>query len=91
MSKNENRQLDNAQRIKDGGKWRLVLKMGFWIGLWNYILLNLLEIKEQPWQELYFSKSGLMILLWSFLSGCVLGLLMWWMNERRIKKMEQGK
>ena len=79
-----------CQKVQEKGPIRLILQYGIPFGLLNYLILGLFSLDTISFSEAFLSWAGLKTLLFSLLAGIlVIGPIMWWVNGRTIRKIDQ--
>ena len=77
-------------KVRKKGRIRYSIEQGLILGLIAFIIGNLFNLDEKTFAELYFSLKGLISFGILVIIGiAIYGTLMWWVNERTIKKINE--
>jgi prolipoprotein diacylglyceryltransferase len=76
------------EKRKTKGRWKYGLVHGSAFGFLVFVVINLLNLKDQSISEVYFNNVALSQMLTMVLAG-ILGYssVKWWMNEKIYKRI----
>jgi hypothetical protein len=88
MHEQDRRFVERWERQRTNGKWMYGLKFGSVFGFIVFIIINLWNLKDQPFTNVFFTSRALNQLI-SMVLGGILGysLIAWTMNEKTYEKI----
>ena len=78
------------EKRQQNGRWHYGLTRGSVFGFVVFVLINLYNLKDQTFAEVYTTPNAISQMLTMVLAGIVgYSTIKWWMNENIYKKIEE--